>query len=107
MALQQSEEQPMSERVAVALQHVLPKGFRRARNYGFLHPNSKRLIALLRLLVFKTCGKACAPSEPATQTERPKLLCRCCGSAMAIVRRRMLPVIAPPLQRNGEDFAAS
>ena len=24
------------------LQHVLPKGFRRARNFGFLHPNSKR-----------------------------------------------------------------
>ena len=22
------------------LQHVLPKGFRRARNFGFLHPNS-------------------------------------------------------------------
>ena len=95
------------EFLCLVLQHVLPKGFRRARNYGFLHPNSKRLIALLRLLVFKTCGKACAPSEPATQTERPKLLCRCCGSAMAIVRRRMLPVIAPPLQRNGEDFAAS
>ena len=29
------------------LQHVLPKGFRRARNFGFLHPNSKRLIRLL------------------------------------------------------------
>lgn len=25
------------------LQHVLPKGFRRARNFGFLHPNSKGL----------------------------------------------------------------
>ena len=35
------------------LQHVLPKGFRRTRNFGFLHPNSKRLIALLKLLVFK------------------------------------------------------
>ena len=33
----------------LVLQHVLPKGFRRARNYGFSHPNSKRLIALLRL----------------------------------------------------------
>jgi hypothetical protein len=31
------------------LQHTLPKGFRRARNYGFLHPNSKRTIALLQL----------------------------------------------------------
>ena len=33
------------------LQHVLPKGFRRARNFGFLHPNSKRLIALLQYLL--------------------------------------------------------
>ncbi|MFN3985140.1 MAG: hypothetical protein ACK4KV_06610 [Rhodocyclaceae bacterium] len=29
------------------LQHVLPRGFRRARNYGFLHRNKKGLIALL------------------------------------------------------------
>ncbi len=33
------------------LQHVLPKGFRRARNFGFLHPNSKRLMALLQYLL--------------------------------------------------------
>ncbi len=26
----------------LVLQHVLPKGFRRARNFGFLHPNCKR-----------------------------------------------------------------
>ena len=64
----------------LVLQHVLPKGFRRAHNYGFLHPNSKRLIALLRLLVFKPCAKASA--ESATQTDRPKLLCRCCGGVM-------------------------
>jgi hypothetical protein len=30
---------------------VLPKGFRRARNFGFLHPNCKRLIALLHVLL--------------------------------------------------------
>ena len=33
------------------LLYVLPKGFRRARNFGFLHPNSKRLIALLHLVL--------------------------------------------------------
>jgi len=32
------------------LQHVLPRGFRRARNYGFLHPDSKSLIRLLTLV---------------------------------------------------------
>ncbi len=33
------------------LRHVLPKSFRRARNFGFLHPNSKRLIGLLQYLL--------------------------------------------------------
>ena len=28
----------------LVLQHVLPKGFRRARNFGFLHPNCKRAL---------------------------------------------------------------
>ena len=80
----------------LVLQHVLPKGFRRARNYGFLHPNSKRLIALLRLLVFKPCAKAHIESAPVVQTERPKLLCHCCGAVMVIVRRRILPFITEP-----------
>ena len=35
----------------LVLQHVLPKGFRRARNFGFLHPNCKRLIALLHVVL--------------------------------------------------------
>ena len=33
------------------LQHVLPKGFRRARNFDFLHPNSKHSIQLLQYLL--------------------------------------------------------
>ena len=100
------------EFLRLVLQHVLPKGFRRARNYGFLHPNSKRLIALLRLLVFKPRDKALAASPAAaktasaTQTERPKLLCRCCGAVMAIVRRRILPVVAPPVGLNQETVAS-
>ena len=91
----------------LVLQHVLPKGFRRARNYGFLHPNSKRLIALLRLLVFKLCSKAPANLAPPTKTELPKLLCRCCGAAMVIVRRRILPLIVPPPSANREGITAT
>ena len=30
--------------------HILPKGFRRVRSYGFLHPCSKTLIRLLQLI---------------------------------------------------------
>lgn len=92
------------EFLRLVLQHVLPKGFRRARNYGFLHPNSKRLIALLRLLVFKPCVKTPTEAASVTQTERPKLLCRCCGGLMAIVRRRILPLIAPPVRANREGI---
>ena len=87
----------------LVLQHVLPKGFRRSRNFGFLHPNSKRLIALLKLLVFKQPGvHPSQPPTPATTlTPRPQLLCTCCGAPMVIVRRRILPSIAellPPMQ---------
>jgi len=31
------------------LRKILPKGFRRARNWGFLHPNSKRVKLVQRI----------------------------------------------------------
>ena len=70
------------------LQHVLPKGFRRARNFGFLHPNSKRLIALLHLVLK-------VPPNPVQMPVklRQVLQCPCCGGAMQIVRRRMCPAM--------------
>ena len=74
----------------LVLQHVLPKGFRRARNHGFLHPNCKRLIALLRLLVFRPT--AC----PAQPTQRPTLVCRCCGAPMVILKRRIPSTLGEP-----------
>jgi hypothetical protein len=66
------------------LQHVLPKGLRRARSYGFLHPNARRLASLLKLLVFKT------PTTP-PPAQRASLRCACCGAAMRIVLRRTPP----------------
>ncbi len=77
----------------LVLQHVLPKGFRRARNFGFLHPNSKRLIALLQYLLGFDPKRALAWVE-----KRPQLTCRCCGAVMNIVRTRILPVF-PVLAR--------
>jgi hypothetical protein len=32
----------------LVLQHVLPKGFRRARDYGFLHGNAKKTLKRVR-----------------------------------------------------------
>jgi len=73
------------------LRHVLPKGFRRARNFGFLHPNSKRLIALLQYLLGFDPNRALAWVK-----KRPQLSCRCCGAVMDIVRTRILPVFPVP-----------
>jgi hypothetical protein len=85
----------------LVLQHVLPKGFRRSRNFGFLHPNSKRLITLLRLLVFKQPGCPPIPTTP-----RPPMLCTCCGALMVVVRRRILPSITePPTAARGVNLS--
>jgi hypothetical protein len=68
----------------LVLQHVLPKGFRRARNFGFLHPNCKRLIALLHLLLKFDPGRALAWVKA-----RAPILCACCGAVMVIVKTRI------------------
>jgi len=68
----------------LVVQHVLPKGFRRARNFGFLHPNCKRLIALLHLLLKFDPARALAWLKP-----RAPILCPCCGAVMVIVRTRI------------------
>lgn len=70
----------------LVLQHVLPKGLRRARNFGFLHPNCKRLIALLHLLL-----KFVPVLASAWVKERAPIPCPCCGAAMKIVRTRIPP----------------
>ena len=84
---------PAADFLWLIVQHVVPKGFRRARNYGFLHANCKRLIALLHLLLQFDPHRFAPPRK-----ERPAMLCPCCGAVMAIVRTRIRstspPVIA-------------
>ena len=50
----------------------MPKGFRRARNFGFPHPNCKRLIALLHLALKFDAGRLMAWMK-----ERAPILCSC------------------------------
>ncbi|HRQ97685.1 MAG TPA: transposase, partial [Candidatus Accumulibacter phosphatis] len=76
----------------LTLQHVLPKGFRRARNFGFLHANCKRLIALLQ-----SDAKRFMPARK----ERPAMLCACCGAVMAIVRMRIRATSSAVVPRIG------
>jgi len=66
------------------LQHVLPKGFRRTRNFGFLHPNSKRLIQVLQLICKLDPNRALRWFK-----ERPPMLCKSCGGVMTIIATRI------------------
>jgi hypothetical protein len=75
---------PGADFLWLVLQHVLPKGFRRARNFGFLHPNCKRSIGLLQRLL------ALSPAASIIKA-RPELVCDCCGAPMRLVQLRIKP----------------
>lgn len=60
------------------LQHVLPKGFRRVRDYGFLHGNAKRWLALIQRVLGLLI-------EPYTKPSRPSFTCPICQAAMTII----------------------
>jgi len=66
------------------LQHVLPRGFRRVRDYGFLHANAKKLLALLQRILHVFL-------QDFPPRKRPLFKCPICQSAMVItsVRRTM------------------
>ena len=60
--------------------HVLPKGFRRTRNYGFLHSCSKKLIRFLQMVLRVNPLRILRKKK-----ERPKITCPVCGAEMKIV----------------------
>jgi len=70
------------------LRHVLPKGFRRTRNFGFLHPNSKPMIQVLQLICHLDPNRALAWIK-----QRPQLTCKCCGGIMAMIATRMRQIV--------------
>ena len=63
------------------VQHVLPKGFRRIRDYGFLHSNAKKLLSLVQLVLRVVIDEI-------IQRPRPTFKCPCCQSPMVIVAFR-------------------
>ena len=60
------------------LQHVLPKGLRRAREYGFLHSGARKTLHRLQLLLHVTL--------PLTNVSQPRKqrACPCCGEPMSL-----------------------
>lgn len=62
----------------LVLQHVLPKGFRRTRDYGFLHGNAKKTLLRIQLKL--------RVNIPEIIPAQPKVVaCKCCGFAMQFV----------------------
>jgi hypothetical protein len=64
--------------MALVLQHTLPKGFRRARDYGFLHGNAKRRLKIVQWILKVII-------EAPKKIDRPKFMCKRCGMPMSIV----------------------
>ena len=60
------------------MQHVLPKGFRRVRDYGFLHNNAKKLLVLVQLILHVYLKEI-------KLRPRPFFKCPCCKSPMVVI----------------------
>ena len=76
---------PGAQFLRLLLRHVLPKGFRRTRDFGFLHSNCKAMIRLLQYL-FRF-----SPRVPKEAPKRPAITCKCCGGIMEIIATRLRP----------------
>jgi len=63
------------------MQHVLPKGFRRVRDYGFLHGNAKKLLYMVQLILRVVI-------DDIKQRARPVFKCPRCQSPMMIIKFR-------------------
>jgi len=57
--------------------HVLPRGFRRTRSYGFLHSCSKKLIRFLQIALRVVSWRSLVRNLK----QRPAIICPACGAA--------------------------
>lgn len=79
---------PGEDFLALLLQHVLPKGLRRTRDYGFLHGNAKRLL--------KTVQWVLRVPLPASDEKHPaQFRCPHCHGSMLVTR------MTPPHLQSG------
>ena len=90
---------PGAQFLWLILQHTLPRRFRRARDYGFLHANSKSLIQTLHYVLKFDAKKWLKKIKP-----RPPMRCSCCGALMKIVQTRikateLIMALCPPQPR--------
>jgi hypothetical protein len=72
---------PGADFLWLVLQHVLPKGFRRARDYGFLHGNAKALLNVVQWVLR-------VQRPPTPEKTRATFTCAICQGLMRIMRVR-------------------
>lgn len=80
---------PGEEFLWLIFQHILPKGFRRVRDYGLLHANAKSLIQQVQL-IFNIKLKQ------REQKGRPEVCCKICKQVMRLVAEHLRPPIQTP-----------
>lgn len=85
--VQKTRKLPGGEFLWLLMKHVLPRGFRRARDYGFLHGNCKRMIRFLRYVLRCFSPPKCSDES----SIRATFSCEKCGSAMRIIATRLNP----------------
>ncbi|NOY58336.1 MAG: hypothetical protein GXO75_05280 [Calditrichaeota bacterium] len=84
---------PAVDFIWLVIKHVLPRGFRRARNYGFLHSNSKRMIRMIQWIF-----RMHIPNLSHKISPRKKKTCPRCGAPMNIVMLALPASRIPPAQ---------
>ena len=83
---------PAADFLMQVLRHVLPKRFRRVRDYGFHHGNAKKKLARIQ-------AKIADGPIVLLKTEKPKLKCRTCGTCLTIVPRDFGAALQTPRNR--------
>lgn len=84
----QTRTLPGEDFMALLLQHVLPKGLRRARDYGFLHGNAKRILKIVQWVLR-------VPLPLKDEKHKAQFRCPHCHGRMLVIRMR------PPRLRSG------
>jgi len=74
---------PVLESLWLILQHVLPKGLQRVRDYGFLRGNAKVILHKIMLILMRS-NNWLAPVSTAIK-RRAKRICPCCQHEMSWV----------------------
>jgi len=72
---------PILKFLLLILQHVLPKGLQRVRDYGFLRGNAKQLRLQISLILRVIIGAVSTPQK----SQRSNCICPCCQHKMSFV----------------------